>query len=259
MHSCIKRRGPRSRRTCYTVIMGLTPLALFEIIGVIILLAVIAYWGGNIFLKARAAKLLIEEARPYTLATNDTTKTLLVLGDSTGVGVGATTPAESVPGLLAAHLGATHVENYSVSGAGVEDLASQIEQAQLARYDVIFLMIGANNILAFDNPRWAARELGEMLASLPESGGTYLMAAGNVGGATIFPHPVRFFHTRTTLAYHKEFARAAHAWNATYINLYEKPSVDPFMKEPNRYLAADGLHPTSEGYALWFGKLKQEL
>ena len=38
--------------------------------------------------------------------------------------------------------------------------------------------------------------------------------------------------------------------------LGDHPSVSPpFVKEPHRYYCPDGLHPSGEGYALWFATL----
>lgn len=239
--------------------MSLTFLQILEIVVVIAILGVVTYWGASTFFKVRASRDLMADAVPYELRSDDHRSTLLVIGDSLGVGVGASKPEEAIPGRLAHYLGATHVENYSVIGAGVEDLAPQIAKATLPRYDVILVQVGGNNILAFDNVRWTGRILGEVFAELPESGKVILMSAGNAGGATLFPPPVRFFHTRTNLLYNKEFERVAHAWGVTYVDLYMPPSEDPFMQNPGFYLAADGLHPSSEGYQVWFEKLTETL
>ncbi|MCI0597501.1 hypothetical protein L0Y34_00270, partial [Candidatus Parcubacteria bacterium] len=51
-------------------------------------LAVIAYWGANTFFKARISRELMEHEAPFRLESTDYSQTLLVLGDSTGVGVG---------------------------------------------------------------------------------------------------------------------------------------------------------------------------
>lgn len=231
-------------------------LQLVEIVAVIAVLIYVSYWGANTFFKARASKALMENPTPYHRPSDDRRFSLLVLGDSTAVGIGADKPEDSVPGLLAHFVGATHVENYAVVGAGVEDLPSQVSKAQLTRYDLILLMTGGNNILAFDDVRWAGRTLGEVIAELPQAGKVILMSAGNAGGATIFPPPVRFFHTQTNKRYHQEFERVAHAWGALYVNLYEPKGQDPFLDNPGFYLSEDGLHPSSEGYRLWFEKLK---
>ena len=201
----------------------------------------------------------MEDVEPYRLSSFDYRTTMLVLGDSTGAGVGAERPEDSVAGRLAAHLGATYVENYAESGAMVEDLFGQIKEAKLPEYDVILVQIGGNDILAFHDAKRTAVRLSEAFGTLPRAGRMFLMCVGNMGGATLFPPPMRPFHTLVNRAFHKEFERVAHGWHATYINLYDPFFKDPFLRDPQRYLSRDGLHPSSYGYGLWFDKLKAQL
>ena len=231
---------------------------LANIVGIIIL-SVIAYWGANTYFKARISEALMEDVEPYRLSSFDYRTTMLVLGDSTGAGVGAERPEDSVAGRLAAHLGATYVENYAESGAMVEDLFGQIKEAKLPEYDVILVQIGGNDILAFHDAKRTAVRLSEAFGTLPRAGRMFLMCVGNMGGATLFPPPMRPFHTLVNRAFHKEFERVAHGWHATYINLYDPFFKDPFLRDPQRYLSRDGLHPSSYGYGLWFDKLKAQL
>lgn len=228
------------------------------IVGVTLLLAVFAYWFGNTYFRAKISQGLMADAVPYEKLGDDPSMTLLVLGDSTGVGVGAEKPEDSVAGRLARYLGATYVENRSVIGAAVADLAEQKKGAALPRYDVILVMIGGNDILAFGDAGEAGELLGEELGSL-SAGKILVMTAGNVGGATLFPPFVRPFHTATNLKFHKEFAKAAAAHGALYVNLYEPFWKDPFLRNPYRYLSRDGLHPSTYGYGLWFDKLRAAL
>ncbi len=231
---------------------------LVNIIGIAIL-SIIAYWGANTFFKAKISKALMDHEEPFTNETYDYRKTLLVLGDSTAVGVGAEKPADSIAGRLAAYIGATYVENYAVSGTMTEELSFQIQKAKLPRYDYILLQIGGNDILAFHNPRKTALQLTRAMAALPEAGKILLMSAGNIGGATLFPPPLRPFHTMINIAMHKEFKRVAHGWHALYVDLYDPFWKDPFLRNPYRYLSRDGLHPSSYGYGLWFEKVKAAL
>ncbi|HRH24545.1 MAG TPA: GDSL-type esterase/lipase family protein [Candidatus Paceibacterota bacterium] len=231
---------------------------LVHIIGILIL-SIVAFWGANTFLKARISKALMEHEEPYMNETLDQRKTLLVLGDSTGVGVGADKPEHSVAGRLAAYLGATYVENHAVSGALTEELSFQIQEAKLPKYDYILLQIGGNDILAFHSAKKTAAQLSTALGKLPPAGQIIIMSAGNAGGGTLFPPPLRPFHTLVNLAVHKEFARVAHGWRATYVNLFDPFWKDPFLRNPYRYLSRDGLHPSSYGYGLWFEKVKEAL
>lgn len=231
---------------------------LWVAIGFAVCLA-IGYRAAMVYFRAHAARIQIADAVPYEVLSGDFSKTLLVLGDSTAVGVGAAAPEESVAGLVAAHIGATYVENRGETGACVEDLKVQIETAKLRRYDLILVQIGGNDIVLLRSAKRAAQKLDILLMSLPEAGKVILFTAGNVGGATTFPMTVRPFHTWTNLAFHKWFAKVAKRRKMTYVNLYEPASRDLFIKEPERYLSEDGLHPSSEGYALWFEKLRPYL
>ena len=43
--------------------------------------------------------------------------------------------------------------------------------------------------------------------------------------------------------------------DTTFVDLFSDPVAEPFMKEPHRYYCPDGLHPSGEGYGLWFSAL----
>ena len=229
-----------------------------NIVGIIILL-IIGHSAANTFFRARISEELMAHEEPYKKETGDYTKTLLVLGDSTGAGVGASQPEHSVAGRLAEYLGATHVENYAVSGTMVDELPLQIQQAKLEKYDTILIQIGGNDILAFHNAKRVSARLSNIFGTLPKADCIFLMSAGNIGGAKLFPMVIRPFHTMANLAMHKEFARVAHGWKALYVNLYEPFWKDAFLRDPHRYFSRDGLHPSSYGYGLWFDKLRATL
>lgn len=209
----------------------------------------------NFFRAVQIGKKLTKQAHPYQSLSSDTSISLLVLGDSLGVGVGAEKPEDSVAGRFAKFLGATYVENHSVSGAVVADLPLQIAKATLERYSVVLIHIGANDIIRFHNARKVSRLLGNIFATLPPSSRLFLLTAGDVGGATIFPPFLRPHYTRLTLRYHALFGEVTKAHRVTYVNLYQPPENDPFRHDPQRYFAPDGLHPSGEGYRLWYEAL----
>ncbi|NCN52552.1 hypothetical protein GW943_01965 [Candidatus Parcubacteria bacterium] len=222
------------------------------LIGIGIVVVVLIYSSVSFYQQIRTSRTLVAHAQPYSLESTDYTTTLLVLGDSTGVGVGATRPLDSVAGQFAQHVGATYVENYSVSGATVADLASQMQHITRQDYTYVLIQIGGNDIIAFHNARAAGDELARMLSQLPTWENLYLLSAGNVGAATLFPRVIRPFHTRLNLRYHDVFETVVTDIGGIYVNLYLPPAEDPFTKEPEVYLAEDGLHPSSAGYKLWF-------
>jgi lysophospholipase L1-like esterase len=208
--------------------------------------------------KLSIGKGLVEKAERYSNVSSDLSVTLLVLGDSTGVGVGADKSSDTIAALYASEIEATYIENYSVSGATIEDLDTQNSEAKLDSYDYILIQIGGNDIIRFHSLDTDKDLLKKLFTKLPETNSFLLMSAGNVGAATFFPKFMSPIYTKRTLKYHDMFTTLLTQGDGTYINLYEPAETDPFKKEPSVYLSADGLHPSSKGYALWFNKLKEQ-
>jgi lysophospholipase L1-like esterase len=236
-----------------------TSMTWWQMLLAVAVLASVAYRAALIFFRAHAARVQMADEHPYKKESTDYTKTLLVLGDSTAVGVGASRPEDTVPGRLATYLGATHTENYAKSGSFSGELKEQIDQAVLDRYDVVLIMTGANDILFLHGAKETAKQLDVLMMTLPDAGKVILMTAGNVGGATIFPLIVRPLHTWLNQTFHHWFTKVAKRRGALYVNLYQPSLQDPFRKDPDRYLSEDGLHPSSDGYGLWFEKVREVL
>ena len=232
-------------------------MKIFFIVLAVLVACVCAYWIWNFSYKYNISKRLIQEAKAYSIEGSDFSKTLLVMGDSTGVGVGASRPEDSVAGRLAVAMRATYVENRSVSGAMVADLATQMADVSRERYDTVLIQIGANDIVHFHNAQETADALLPFVQKAKMmSDEVIVISAGNMGAVTNFPFPIRLFYTNLTLKYHAAFTAMATKTGAVYVNLYTSPDKDPFKAHPEIYLAADGFHPSSEGYGLWFERLK---
>ena len=54
---------------------------------------------------------------------------------------------------------------------------------------------------------------------------------------------------------HEVVERVTKELGVTFVDLFRDPSEDPFVKDPHRYYCPDGLHPSGEGYGLWFATL----
>lgn len=222
-------------------------------------LLLVAYWSVRFYLTVHTSKRLIENAVPYARTADSPSRTMLVLGDSTAVGIGADTPEESVAGRIAGELSIDSVESRAVSGAVVRDVKAQAAEASRERYDLILIQAGGNDIIRFTSADTAGEALRESLRSLPAAGRVILISAGDVGGATLFPWPVRPFHSRLNRAYHDTFARVAAEEGITYVNFKDSPATKEIRNNPDTYLAADGLHPSSAGYRLWFEEIRPYL
>jgi len=215
----------------------------------------VIYESIRISRLVRVSSQLVADARPYQSEVGDIS--ILVLGDSTAVGVGAATPETSVAGMLAVALSAS-VENYAKSGAVTADLAGQVELAKREQYDFALIQIGANDIIRFHTPDKVQTELEEALGVLSKKyDRIILLTAGKVGNAAFFPRPFNVLWTWHASKVRARFMETAAKMDFAYVDLYTVD--DPMSADPKRYYAADGLHLTSDGYGFWFDEVRKTI
>lgn len=224
-----------------------------------LVVACVLYSAFRFFYFLHISKGLVENTVAFEERTSDTSVPFLVLGDSTAVGVGAETPEGSLPGRVAETIGATYTENHARSGAVVKDLPGQIAQATLPHYRLILVQIGGNDIVRFRGAQEIAEELGTILDTLPPADRVVVISAGDVGAARLFPYPLTAFYTRLNKAYHEAFSSEVPTHGMTYVDFSKHDGNRLFREEPDKYLAPDGFHLSSEGYGLWFDAVKDAL
>lgn len=229
------------------------------LITILLLIGALCVYPAYSFLrKVRISSGLIERAIPYQLA-GERGVSVLVLGDSTAVGVGAENQKDTLAALLSDRVHATQLDNFAVSGARVRDLAHQVQNIRKEKYNYILIGIGGNDVIRFGNAKNAARHLSVILSGLPVHDRLIVYMAGNVGATQLFPKVMNPQYRNRSLRFHSEFSTVVSGAGGTYVNLYSPPETDPFLKHPELYLAKDGLHPSSAGYKLWFERISAAL
>ena len=220
----------------------------------LLLFCFVAYDGWKILRARSLASGIIAKSRPFERNDETRAKTILVLGDSTAVGVGSS-PEQSVPGRMSAWLDA-NVENYAKSGARAVDLAAQLSRAKHSRYDFVLIQIGANDVIHFALLDKANANLASALRQAKTlSDRVVVLTAGNIGSAPVFGFPLNWVISARTRALRERFMATTEREGAIYIDIYARP--DPFASEPEKYYAPDGLHLTGEGYRFWFSIVKE--
>lgn len=182
---------------------------------------------------------------------------VLVVGDSTAVGIGAASPSETLVGNIVAQFPATCVENHARMGARAADVVSQLELAEAQRYDAVLIAVGGNDVLrgtphdafqvALDLTLTRACALSEIVI---------LVNCPNVGSAPLFPWPLNVILSRRSLRYRATFEAVCAGRPVEFLNFTYEPKVDPFRRARSVYFASDGLHPSGAAYALCFERLK---
>jgi lysophospholipase L1-like esterase len=185
---------------------------------------------------------------------------LLVVGDSTAVGTGASTPQASLAGLLAARFPGLLIENRARDGATFADVAQQLAGPGLrgALFDMVLVNAGGNDVIRMRNLDTVAHDI-DRVAQLARQTAPFvvLMPAGNVGNAPFFFPPVSWWMTQRARRLHVAVAASAVRHGAVYVNLFEERENDPFAQQ-RALNASDGLHPSDAGYRVWLQQLLRQ-
>lgn len=178
---------------------------------------------------------------------------LLIVGDSTGVGTGASAPRESVAGQLAREFPLLHIENRARDGATLADVARQLDGR--ARFDMVLVQAGGNDVIRLRGLDDLRDDVDRIVALAQQRADrVVLMPAGNIGNAPFFRAPLSWWMTWRSRQLHRFVREAAERHAAVYVNLFHEHADDPFVAQPGLN-ARDGLHPSDAGYRAWFDAL----
>jgi len=228
---------------------------------------VVAVAAGGLLLLAGCTVWRLGEARdlarasePFTQSPANPRLHMLVVGDSTGVGTGASSPTNSVAGLLGTAYPRLAIQNLARDGARFEAVPGQIRAAAApaSGFDVILVSAGGNDVIrgsdademtaALDASFSAARQ------RLAEGGLLLVQPAGNVGNSPFFPLPLSGLMNDRAEVMHQAVRSAAARHDAVLIDMAREKENDPFVQ--NKALnASDGLHPSDAGYRVWRDEL----
>ncbi|RYF42423.1 MAG: hypothetical protein EOO25_06740 [Comamonadaceae bacterium] len=225
--------------------------------GVVAATAVLAA-GGYSAWRVRQAAELVRASEPFQALPASPARSLLVVGDSTAVGTGASDPTHSLAGLIAAAHPQLRIVNLAADGARYADFAQQLRSGE-GYFDLVLVLGGGNDVIRLTGQGKLRQDVLEV-AQLARKRGSQviLMPPGNAGNAPFFWRPLAWWMTRRSQALHAAVREAAQATGAAYVNLYKPRSQDPFAQRPKELHARDGLHPSDAGYALWLAELRRQ-
>ena len=177
------------------------------------------------------------------------------LGDSTGYGTGASSGAYSIAGRVGADYPAYAIKNQSVNGRTIEGLLEDTQNFS-GQYDLIVLQIGGNDILQKRDTSTVLSDLETLLTRLaPHTKEIIMLTSGNVGTTLVFSGAEAAEYDALTRAYRAQVvALADRTPHYTYVDLFDEPEDDTFAQKPELYTAMDDLHPSNQGYELWYNK-----
>lgn len=197
------------------------------------------------------------QSTPFQSEPEQAEASLLVVGDSTATGAGASTAETSVPGLIGAAHPRLRIENRARVGARYREVLAQLDGTE--RFDYVLVMAGGNDVVRFTPRDELQEDIRRVAVRARELGRTViLMPPGNVANSPFYVAPVSWAVRPRARQLHSAAREAAKATGALYVNLYRHRSQDPFALQPERFNARDGLHPNDAGYRLWYGALQAQ-
>jgi lysophospholipase L1-like esterase len=217
--------------------------------------AVLAGAGCAVWRVGQSSE-LARRSEPFEQRPETATRRLLIVGDSTAVGTGASMPAHSVAGLIGLRHARLSIENRGRDGALFADVAEQLLRP--GRFDVVLIQAGGNDVIRLRSALEMRKDIDDMLdAARQRADLVIVMPAGNVGNAPFFFAPWSWWMTQRAREMHRSVAAAAARTDAVYVRLFQERDDDPFVRQPELN-ASDGLHPSDAGYRVWWQALQAQ-
>lgn len=82
-----------------------------------------------------------------------------------------------------------------------------------------------------------------------------LMPGQNFSVAPFFLRGLSQIIMRHAVRIHAMVARVTQELDVIFVDLFHEPAAQVFVREPKRYYCPDGLHPSGDGYGIWFAVL----
>lgn len=180
---------------------------------------------------------------------------LVVLGDSTAAGVGATSTQTSVGGRAARIVAdatgrPVELRSVAVSGARAADLAGQVQAALDLQPAVALVLIGANDATHLTALDAVASDVREAVERLVAAGAEVVVGTcPDMGAARAFPQPLREIVGWRGRAVASAEVQAVRAAGGRAVDLGRL--TGPAFRADPRTLSSDEFHPSDRGYRLW--------
>jgi len=186
---------------------------------------------------------------------------LLVLGESTVAGIGASTHAVGMAGRTAAHLAELLERPVWWTALGKNGVTAQSARFALApqlfgqSYDLVVVALGANDTFRLHPPSHWANSLAALIKTLRGSLGPVPILLATVPPVAKFPaipQPLRGVLGLCAQALGHRAQQLAAFYGLVYYSKAE------FGQDPS-YFCSDGIHPSEKAYQLWGLHLASDL
>lgn len=229
-------------------------VSIFNIVIALCVLRVIA-----MIFRLSLNKLAGVSTKPFSRPA--TGKRILILGDSTAVGTGARHSEDTIAGRLAKDFPTADITNVALNGGLVRDLHKQIKLVDSERFDLIIVSVGGNDVWHLTRISQIEKHLHKFLPMLQTMCNKQILFLiyNNMGEAPLFPNIMRGFLRWRCDKVQAAIKNVTALYRIPTVSLFSENEHNPFIESPKGLFAPDGVHPSSEGYKLWYYRLFRKL
>lgn len=184
---------------------------------------------------------------------------LVLMGDSSALGVGVERVGDTVGGRLAELLAGApeadrrriELSSVAIAGAHAEDLGTQVARALVAeRPDIAVILVGANDAVRVRPPTASAAHLAAAARRLHDAGVAVVVGTcPDLGAVRAFAPPLRQIAGLLGRRVARAQTAAVRAAGATPVDL--AGLAGPVFRADPGTLCQDGFHPSADGYRVW--------
>lgn len=197
---------------------------------------------------------------PFSRISPGAPMRILIAGDSSAVGVGASDPAFSTAGRFGALYPHAEIVNIGVNGLRLAGLDAKLDNLPAGTFDLVVLQIGANDITHRTPSDAVERDLRSVLAKAKKlSEKVLVLHTGDLGRAPIWPPLIGAYISANVRRIRDIYLRVVPLMGALYVDLYGARIDDIFATDLYRYYAEDLFHLSGDGYGVWFDEIKKVL
>lgn len=193
---------------------------------------------------------------PFTQRPTHPSRHILIVGDSIGVGVGASSPSLSLAGRIGQLFHQAQVSNLSLSGATAEMAFKYLSAQNLDHYDLIILSMGGMDTVSFTKFSKFEKNFRYLLD---------LLNSHSKAVALLLPYktpklPMYRFPSSPVLAWRVKRVRKISKKVADEKKVIILPDTfDRVLNDKEHNFFLDKSHPNDQGYKLWFEDLESSL
>jgi lysophospholipase L1-like esterase len=182
---------------------------------------------------------------------------ILIIGDSTAVGTGASRAEDTIAGRLAHDFPNHQIVNLGKNGGLIRDLSEQIERVKNMKFELIIISAGGNDVWHLSRKKTIATHLSHTLTIANEISNkrVFFLIYNNIGDAPLFPGILRNFLRKRCVSIQSYIEMLCLENETNVIPLFNNKENNPFLKTPITLFAEDGIHPSSEGYNVWYNRM----